>query len=115
MRYAVLVLLNLPILISVVITALTQYKLHRITIRTFGHRLLFWGVLFTIILGSFPVYNAIIGLAPFESDLLSYLDIIQTTAIVYLFFIINNLRQRIELNEQFIRELHEELSINRSN
>jgi hypothetical protein len=42
---------------------------------------------------------------------LSLFDIVQTTAIVLLFYIVNTQRQRIDQNERRVRDLHQELSI----
>jgi hypothetical protein len=51
------------------------------------------------------------GKAAFDSEELSLFDIVQTTAIIFLFYIVNNQRQRNDQIERRLRELHQELSI----
>lgn len=111
MRYVVLVLLNIPIILLALLNFITSYKLKRITKEKLKVQLFIWVTLLIVLIGSFPIYNIIVGRAVLDSSMLSVFDIFQTTAIVALFYIANNQRQKIEKNEKILRDLHQELSI----
>lgn len=115
MRYLILVLLNVPIILAALINIITQYKLRKVSTARFRHQLIIWMVIMVVLIGSFPLYNISIGHPPLDSSELSLFDILQTTAIILLFYIANNQRQRIDQNERRLRDLHQELSIRLSN
>jgi hypothetical protein len=111
MRYLALVLLNLPIILAALVNIVTQYKLKKVSAGRFRHQLILWIVIMVVLIGSFPLYNMANGKAAFDSEELSLFDIVQTTAIILLFYIVNNQRQRNDQSERRLRELHQELSI----
>jgi len=111
MRYILLVILNLPIILLAFINIFTQYKLKYVSRNHFRHQVSIWLIITLVLVGSFPIYNLIIGNSLFESEEFSVFDILQTTAIVYLVYIINHQRQKIESAENNFRDLHQELSI----
>ena len=115
MRYLILVLLNAPIILAALINIITQYKLRKVSVTRFRHQLIIWMVIMVVLIGSFPLYNISIGHPPLDSSELSLFDILQTTAIILLFYIANNQRQRIDQNGRRLRDLHQELSIRLSN
>lgn len=111
MRYLVLVLLNMPIILSALINIITQYKLRRVSVTRFRHQIIIWLVILVVLIGSFPLYNYLNHRSLFDSSELSVFDIVQTTAIILLFYIFNNQRQRTDQNEHRLRDLHQALSI----
>lgn len=111
MRYVILVLLNIPIIFLALINIITQYKTGKMGARRFRRQILLWLVILLALVGSFPLYNHLNGKYILDSSKLSFFDIVQTTAIVYLIYIINNHRRKIEQNERLIRDLHQEISI----
>lgn len=111
MRYLVLVLLNLPVILLALVNIVTQYKLKQVTASRFRHQLILWLLILVAIIGSFPLYNILTGRAPLDSTDLSSFDIIQTTAIVFLFYALNSMRQKADQNERRLRDLYQELSI----
>ena len=111
MRYLILVLLNVPIILTALINIITQYKLRKVSTARFRHQLIIWLVIMVVLVGSFPRYNISLGHPPLDSSELSLFDILQTTAIILLFYIANTQRQRIDQNERRLRDLHQELSI----
>ena len=115
MRYITLVLLNVPIILAALMNIITQCNLRRVSATRFKHQLIIWLIIMVVLVGSFPLYNISINHPPFDSSELSIFDILQTTAIILLFYIINNQRQRIDQNERRLRDLHQELSIRLSN
>lgn len=111
MRYVILVLLNIPIIMLALVNIITQYKLRRVSPNRFRHQIILWLIVLVVLLGSFPLYNYLVGRPPLDSTELSSFDIIQTTAIVFLFYALHNQRQKSEQNERRLRDLHQELSI----
>lgn len=111
MRYLVLILLNTPIIILALLNIVTQYKMHRISRRRFYQQLLLWIVILTALIGSFPVYNFVVGRAVLDSIDLSAFDIVEITAIITLLYIVNDQRRKIEHTERRLRDLHQEISI----
>lgn len=111
MRYLILLLLNIPIISIALLNLVTRYKLKKITKRRFKIQMILWVILLIVLIFSFPLYNYLTGNSILDSSELSLFDIIQTTAIIFLIFVINNMRQKAEWNEKTIRDLHQELSI----
>lgn len=111
MRYLVLIILNIPIILLALVNIITQFKLKQVSAARFRHQLIVWLIILVVLTGSFPLYNAVSGRTPLDSHELSLFDIVQTTAIIFLFYIINNQRQKIDANERRLRNLHQELSI----
>lgn len=111
MRYALLIILNLPIIMIALLNAVTQFKLGRISARRFKGQILLWLTLLLVLLASFPLYNFITGAPIFDAHSLSLLDVVQTTALVYLFYIANDLRRKLDRHDRTIRDLHQQLSI----
>lgn len=111
MRYLILILLNTPIIFLAFLNIVTQYKLQRISRRHFYRQLALWIVILTLLIGSFPVYNLIIGRPVIDSIGLTAFDIVQTTAIIVLFYFANDQHRKIDLTERRLRDLHQELSI----
>lgn len=111
MRYIVLLLLNVPIISIALLNLITKYKLGRVSKRRFKIQMTLWSIFLTILILSFPAYNYLAGRAPLDSQELSFFDIFQTTAIVFLIYIVNDMRQKIQWNERTLRDFHQELSI----
>ncbi len=111
MRYLILVLLNTPIIFLALINIITQYKLKQVSITRLRHQLSIWLIILIVLIGSFPLYNILSGRAPLDSHELSLFDIIQTSAIVFLFYAFNSQRQRSDQIDLRLRNLHQELSI----
>lgn len=111
MRYLILLLLNVPIIFVALLNFVTKYKMHRITKERFRFQVILWALLLIVLIGSFPVYNYLIGRPVLASNDLSFFDIVQTAAIVVLFYVINTQRQKIDQTERMVRDLHQELSI----
>lgn len=111
MRYIILLLLNVPIISIALLNLVTRFKLRKISQRRFKIQMLLWAALLIILVFSFPFYNYLTGKPILDSHELSLFDIIQTTAIIFLLYVINNMRQKAEWNEKTIRDLHQEVSI----
>jgi len=114
MRYLILVLLNMPVILLALLNIVTQFKLGKMSKQRLRHQLALWLVLFVVLVSSFPVYNLLVGHSLFDSHELSLFDIIQTTAIIFMIYILNRQRQKNEQTEKLARDLHQELSIRMS-
>ena len=93
------------------VNIITQYKLRRVSPSRFRHQIILWLIVLVVLLGSFPLYNYLVGRPPLDSTELSSFDVIQTTAIVFLFYTLHNQRQKSEQTERRLRDLHQALSI----
>lgn len=111
MRYVILLLLNLPIIFLALINIVTQYNLRRISTARFRRQLLLWLAILLALTCSFPAYNLFSSNPVLDSSELSLFDIVQTTAIVYMIYVLNNQRRKIEQNEKRLKDLHQEISI----
>ena len=111
MRYLILVLLNLPVIFLAFINIITQYKLKKVSKSRFRHQILAWLTILAVLICSFPLYNYATDKPLLDASSLSSFDIVQTTAIIFLFYVINNQRQHIERTERLTRDLHQEISI----
>lgn len=111
MRYVILVLLNLPVILFAFMNLVMRYKLGKISGQRFRIQFLLWLILLIVLIGSFPVYNHFSGKLILDASGLTMFDIVQTTAIILLLYIVNSQRQRIDWTERTLRDLHQELSI----
>lgn len=104
-------MLNLPIIMLALLNVLTQYKMGAISKGRFRRQMGLWLILSIFIFGAFPIYNYLNGNNPFDSSTLSMFDIVEITALMYLTYVLNNQRRKIEQTEKSLRDLHQELSI----
>ena len=111
MRYIILILLNVPIIMLALVNIVTDYKLKKISINRFRNQIFLWILILIVVIGSFPVYNILVGRPPLDSSELSLFDIVQTTIIIFLLYAINSQRQRIDQGEMMMKKLHREISI----
>lgn len=110
-RYFWLLLLNTPVIALATIGIITQFKLKKISARRFRWQMSFWLIIAVVLIAAFPIYNYFTGQDLATANDLSWFDIVEITAIVFLFYIVNHQRQKISKVEQKIGHLHRELSI----
>lgn len=111
MRFLILLALNVPIISIALLNLVTRYKLRKVSKRRFNVQMLLWAILLVVLICSFPLYNLLSGRPLLDAQELSVFDIVQTTAIIFLIYVVNTMRQRIEWSERTIRDLHQEVSI----
>lgn len=110
-RYFLLLLFTLPFIFAAIINLITQYKLSKISRKRFTIWIIIWtSILFGLILVE-PTYNWLFANKLTVSEPLSIFDVVQITAIVMLFYIVNRIRQKVEVLERRLRDLHQEISI----
>jgi energy-coupling factor transporter transmembrane protein EcfT len=111
MRYIILVVLNTPIVLLAFVNLVTNYKLKKISGRRFRWQLVFWLLIIILLVSSFPIYNLLTDKKLLDSSELSFFDIAEITALVWLLYITNHQRQLLSQNQKFIHELHSNVSI----
>lgn len=85
--------------------------MHKVSRARFRRQVLLWLIILIVLVGSFPLYNHLQNRPLLDSSELSMFDIAQTTAIIFLFYVVNYQRRQIEHAERTTRDLHQELSI----
>jgi len=110
-RYIVLAILNTPIVLLALLNIVTRFKMGKVSKRRFRRQIFMWVLILTVLLCSFPLYNYLNNRPMLDSTDLSAFDIVQTTAIIGLMYVLNNMRQKAEETERRLRDLHQELSI----
>jgi hypothetical protein len=111
MRYFILVILTFPVILLALINIITQYKMKKVSQQRFRHQLILWLFILVVLICSFPIYNLAVGKPILDSSELSLFDVFEITAIIYILYIVNDHRRKIERNEKTARDLHQELSI----
>lgn len=111
MRYLLLLLLVAPVIGLALINLLTRYKLGQLSKSRFVTQLLLWLTILIVVSCSFPLYNYLNNRPILDSTDFSSFDIIQTTTLVWLIYVVNDQRQRLDKSERHMRDLHQELSI----
>ncbi len=110
-RYLILFLVNLPFIIAAILSTLTQYKLRKLSRRTFVIQLGVWAAVTAGLLLAEPLYTWLFAHGYTATDSLSLFDVVQLTAIVVVFYIANRTRMKAERLERRLNDLHQELSI----
>jgi hypothetical protein len=110
-RYLILILLNIPLVIAALMSALVEYKLGKISRKTFVRQIIIWAIIFTGIACAKPIYEFLFSNGLTQTEPLSLFDVIQITGIIYVLFMANRSRIKLELLERRLQDLHQELSI----
>jgi hypothetical protein len=110
-RYFLLLIFTLPFIFAAIINLVTQYKLGKINRTRFIVWILIWVTVLVGLIFTEPLYNWLFVNNLTVSESLSLFDVVQITAIVMLFYIVNRLRQKTEVIERKLRDLHQEISI----
>ena len=110
-RYLLLFLLNLPFIFAAILSQITQYKLGRSSKRRMQVQV---GLSIVILVGlasAESIYNWLFANGLTATESLSLFDVIQITAIVILFYVVNRARAKLEVLERRVHDLHQEISI----
>lgn len=110
-RYLLLLLLNLPFIIFGVIGAITQYKLGRSSRRRLIAAIGVWLAILVALIIAQPLYEFLYSNELTQTEPLSLFDVMQITAVVLVFYIANRTRNKLEVTERRLNDLHQELSI----
>lgn len=110
-RYAILVILNTPLIIAGILNAMVAYKLGRISKRRLIFRVILWTSIFLGLLFAESIYTFLFSNHLTQTEPLSLFDVIQITGILFAFFIANQAYIKADLLERRTQDLHQELSI----
>lgn len=110
-RYTLLFLLNLPFIFAAVLSQVTQYKLGKSSKVRLRVQLVIWAFILAGLVFAESIYNWLFTKGLTQTDSLSLFDVIQITAIVMLYYIVNRFHQRIDTLEHRLNDLHQQLSI----
>jgi len=110
-RYLLLLLLNLPFIFAAILSIITQYKLNKISSRRLIVQIILWVIVLAGLVFALPIYEWLFSNNLTVSEPLSLFDVVQITAIVVVFYVVNRTRAKIDTLERRLRDLHQELSI----
>lgn len=113
-RYLILLLLNTPFIVLGFLNALIMFKTGHSSKRKFLIQVLFWTAILAGLIFAEPLYLYLFNRGLTNTEPLSLFDVIQITGIVFVFYIANRSRNKIETLERRVQDLHRELSIRMS-
>ena len=110
-RYLILVLLNLPLILIALLGAIVDYKTGKITKKKYWAYTAVWVIILLCLTFAHSIYEFLFSNKLTVSEPLSLFDVIQITGIIFILFVANRSRIKIEILEKRIQDLHQELSI----
>lgn len=110
-RYLILVLLNLPLIIGAIFAAFIDFKMKKIPFSKFLIRFLVWIFILSGLVSSQYLYNYLFNKNLTRTEPLSLFDVIQISGIIWVLFIANRSRIKVERLERKVVDLHQQLSI----
>ena len=110
-RYTILILLNIPIIVLGIISAVVAFKLNRTNRRQLIFRLFLWAAIFLGLMFAEPIYSFLFSHNLTQTEPLSLFDVIQITGIIFTLFLANRAFIKADLMERRFEDLHRELSI----
>jgi hypothetical protein len=110
-RYLLLLLFTLPFILAGILSAFTQYKLKKSSGKRAVVLIIFWIVVLAGLAGASFIYDELTRRGLTQTDSLSLFDVVEITAIVFLLYVCNRMRQKISVMEDRLQDLHQEISI----
>ncbi|MCA9343219.1 hypothetical protein KC950_04380 [Candidatus Saccharibacteria bacterium] len=110
-RYLILVLLNLPLIITAIVGAFVSYKLNNTSKRRLIIKTIFWVVILLCLVFAQNIYTYLYNEGLTQTEPLSLFDVLQITGIIYIFYVVNRLFVKVDVLEKRVQDLHQELSI----
>lgn len=113
-RYLILIVFNLPLVISAISNAFVSYKLGHLSLKRYLLKTTFWlFVLFGLIFAE-SIYSYLYNEGLTQTEPLSLFDVLQITGIIYVFYLVNRLYVKVDKLERKVQDLHQEVSIRMS-
>jgi hypothetical protein len=110
-KYALLVIVNLPILIIAILGAITSYKTKRSSKRRCIVEVAFWCAVGVLLICIEPIYNALVRHNLTNSAPMSIFDLVLLTLFILCLLLIRKLNEKVtELNKK-LSKLHENIVI----
>jgi hypothetical protein len=110
-RYLILVLLNTPLILAALLSALVDYKTKKFSRRKYLAYTSVWVIIFAGLAAAQPIYQFLFSRNLTQTEPLSLFDVIQITGIILVLFMANRSRLKLEDLERRVQDLHQELSI----
>src|SRR5690349_12574699 len=107
-RYLLLLLFTLPFILAGILSAFTQYKLKKSSGKRAVVLIIFWIVVLAGLAGASFIYDELTRRGLTQTDSLSLFDVVEITAIVFLLYVCNRMRQKISVMEDRLQDLHQE-------
>lgn len=114
-RYLILVILNIPLVITAVFNAFVSYKLGHISRKRLVFKALFWLFLMVVLIFTQPIYNFLYSEGLTKTEALSLFDVVLISGCMQLFFLVNRLYVKVDVVERRLHDFHQETSILLSN
>lgn len=100
--------------LTALLSALVEYKTNKISRGSFIKQIVIWLIILTGLACAQPIYEFLFNEGLTQTEPLSLFDVIQITGIVYVLFMANRSRIKVETLERRVQDLHQELSIRMS-
>ena len=110
-RYLILVLLNLPLIVVAIANTIISYKMNHISVRRLIIKVSFWLIVLLGLIFTDSIYLFLYDQGLTRTEPLSLFDVLQITAIIYIFFLVNRLYVKFDVMEKRMQDLHQETSI----
>lgn len=110
-RYTILLLLNIPFISLAILSAITKFKLHKMTAGRLYAQLAIWVSVLIGLISTQTIYEWLFSHKLTNTEPLSLFDVIQITAIVIIFYVANRSHSKVEALEKRVQDLHQEISI----
>ena len=110
-RYLILVILNVPLIMAGILSAVVAYRLKKSSRKRFTFRILLWLAILLGLLLSEPIYNFLFSNQLTTTEPLSLFDVIQITGIIFTLFVANRAYSKAEYLENRLQSMHRDLSI----
>lgn len=113
-RYTLLIILNLPLVIAGIMSAVVSFKLGQSGRKRFVFRSVLWLFILAGLVFAEPLYSYLFSHRLTQTEPLSLFDVIQVTGILLVLFLANRAYIKAEVMERRVQDLHQELSIRMS-
>lgn len=110
-RYTILIILNTPLIIAGILSAVVSYKLNYSNRRRFIYRVVLWMAILAGLIFAENLYKFLFSNQLTVSEPLSLFDVIQITGIILTFYIANRAYTKTDLLERKFQDLHQAMSI----
>lgn len=110
-RYLILLLLNLPLIIMALLSALVDYKMGKLSRKKYVVQIGLWLIILIGIGSAHLIYSFLFSHQLTQTEPLSLFDVIQITGVIVVLFMANRSRIKLETLERRVQDLHQELSI----
>jgi len=110
-KYALLVLINLPLLMIGIVSAITSYKTRRTSKRRAVLEVVFWLLVGGALLLVEPLYNTLVSHNLTNSEPMSIFDMVLLTLILFCLLLIKQANERTAALAKKLSRMHENLVI----